>query len=92
MSDRITYAKAMQLDRNRRFACEYESPGDLLHTRLEQAYALSSLICGDGGVAFMNYADDIQDGVHSALHSLIADAKVAAERAADAESARRRAA
>jgi hypothetical protein len=69
-----------QLPRETQFATEYETPHELLLARLYQAGALSALLKGDGFETVKTYADDIQQGVFWALHSLIHDAQIAATR------------
>lgn len=62
------------------YETEYVPAEQLLDNRLYQASALSALLYGEGAELLRTRADDIQDGVLWALHSLIEDARIAAGR------------
>lgn len=69
-----------RMRREFQYETERESPYDLLCQRLYQAAGLSTIIYGGGRETFETWAPDIQKGVLWTLHTLILDAKVAAER------------
>lgn len=71
---------APRIPRLSQYETEYQSPHDLLTDRLYQAHGLSALLYGVGLESFQQMANDIQDGALWALHSLIHDAQIAANR------------